>query len=299
MRFAAAACALAIVVCVAVFGAVLAQRATAPVVASAPASAPAAKAAPAAGMAAATKPSPAQTVVATAAPTPAVAAPAAPAVAPSGASAMAQAAAPAPAQSPPWRRPHHRPPRRPRRPRRSIVRAIRTRSASPGSWRSTPPAGRASASSTSSNTTSCSPARWCSPSMTAPGRTTPRKSWRRSPPIAPRRSSSRSASTSMWAPEILRQVAAAGHTIGSHTWSHKDLAKLTVQDGKDEIEKGISAVRCGAGRSGRAVLPLPGAAPSARDGHLSGRAQHRHFLDRHGFASTSRSASPSRSSPRC
>jgi peptidoglycan/xylan/chitin deacetylase (PgdA/CDA1 family) len=47
---------------------------------------------------------------------------------------------------------------------------------------------------------------------------------------------------SMWSPEILRQVAAAGHTIGSHTWSHKDLAKLSEQDGKDEIEKGISAV---------------------------------------------------------
>jgi peptidoglycan/xylan/chitin deacetylase (PgdA/CDA1 family) len=47
---------------------------------------------------------------------------------------------------------------------------------------------------------------------------------------------------SMWAPEILRQVAAAGHTIGSHTWSHKDLAKLSAQDAKDEIEKGISAV---------------------------------------------------------
>jgi peptidoglycan/xylan/chitin deacetylase (PgdA/CDA1 family) len=46
----------------------------------------------------------------------------------------------------------------------------------------------------------------------------------------------------MWAPEILRQVAAAGHTIGSHTWSHKDLAKLSQQDAKDEIEKGISAV---------------------------------------------------------
>ena len=43
-------------------------------------------------------------------------------------------------------------------------------------------------------------------------------------------------------PEILRQVAAAGHTIGSHTWSHKDLSKLTEQEGKDEIEKGIAAV---------------------------------------------------------
>jgi peptidoglycan/xylan/chitin deacetylase (PgdA/CDA1 family) len=43
-------------------------------------------------------------------------------------------------------------------------------------------------------------------------------------------------------PEILRQVAAAGHTIGSHTWSHVDLTKKTEQEGKDEIEKGLSAV---------------------------------------------------------
>jgi peptidoglycan/xylan/chitin deacetylase (PgdA/CDA1 family) len=45
-----------------------------------------------------------------------------------------------------------------------------------------------------------------------------------------------------WHPEILKQVAAAGHTVGSHTWSHKDLSKLNEQDGKDEIEKGIAAV---------------------------------------------------------
>jgi peptidoglycan/xylan/chitin deacetylase (PgdA/CDA1 family) len=47
---------------------------------------------------------------------------------------------------------------------------------------------------------------------------------------------------SMWAPEILRQVAAAGHSIGSHTWSHANLLKKSPQEGKDEIEKGISAV---------------------------------------------------------
>src|SRR5207342_1456010 len=51
----------------------------------------------------------------------------------------------------------------------------------------------------------------------------------------------------MWAPEILKQVAAAGHTIGSHTWSHKDLSKLSFQDAKDEVEKGISAVKWGLG----------------------------------------------------
>src|SRR5499426_2688944 len=28
----------------------------------------------------------------------------------------------------------------------------------------------------------------------------------------------------LWHPEILKEVAAAGHTIGSHTWSHANLA---------------------------------------------------------------------------
>jgi peptidoglycan/xylan/chitin deacetylase (PgdA/CDA1 family) len=55
-------------------------------------------------------------------------------------------------------------------------------------------------------------------------------------------------------PEILKQVAAAGHAIGSHTWCHQDLSKTkgrcnvngkvqTVEyNPKDEIEMGISAV---------------------------------------------------------
>jgi peptidoglycan/xylan/chitin deacetylase (PgdA/CDA1 family) len=46
-------------------------------------------------------------------------------------------------------------------------------------------------------------------------------------------------------PEILRQVLAAGHTVGAHTWSHANLnsKKLTEQMAKDEIEKGFSAVK--------------------------------------------------------
>jgi peptidoglycan/xylan/chitin deacetylase (PgdA/CDA1 family) len=45
-------------------------------------------------------------------------------------------------------------------------------------------------------------------------------------------------------PEILRQVAAAGHTIGSHTWSHKDLSAVkNPEDAKAEIEKAVSAVK--------------------------------------------------------
>ena len=45
-----------------------------------------------------------------------------------------------------------------------------------------------------------------------------------------------------WHPEILKKVVAAGMTVGSHTWSHKDLSKLPEADAKAEIEEGIAAV---------------------------------------------------------
>jgi peptidoglycan/xylan/chitin deacetylase (PgdA/CDA1 family) len=60
-------------------------------------------------------------------------------------------------------------------------------------------------------------------------------------------------------PGILKQVAAGGHAIGSHTWCHQDLSKTKGKcqvagktqaveyDPKDEIEKGISAVRWAVG----------------------------------------------------
>jgi len=50
-----------------------------------------------------------------------------------------------------------------------------------------------------------------------------------------------------WHPEILKKVIAAGHTVGSHTWSHKDLTKLTVDEAKAEVEMGIAAVSVAAG----------------------------------------------------
>jgi peptidoglycan/xylan/chitin deacetylase (PgdA/CDA1 family) len=50
-------------------------------------------------------------------------------------------------------------------------------------------------------------------------------------------------------PEILKQVADGGHTIGSHTWSHADLGRknITAEQAKEEIEKGISAVNMSLG----------------------------------------------------
>ena len=54
-----------------------------------------------------------------------------------------------------------------------------------------------------------------------------------------------------WHPEITKQVIAAGMTVGTHTWSHKDLARnpyaKDIEQAKAEIEMGISAVHLAAG----------------------------------------------------
>jgi peptidoglycan/xylan/chitin deacetylase (PgdA/CDA1 family) len=43
-------------------------------------------------------------------------------------------------------------------------------------------------------------------------------------------------------PEMVREVAKAGHTIGSHTWSHKNLRPATLVSARREIESAISAI---------------------------------------------------------
>ena len=57
-------------------------------------------------------------------------------------------------------------------------------------------------------------------------------------------------------PEIVRQVAAAGHSVGSHTWSHVDLARKKKEEAIDEIEKGISAVNWALGDQGGQGAPF-------------------------------------------
>ncbi len=71
-------------------------------------------------------------------------------------------------------------------------------------------------------------------------------------------------------PMLLKQVAAAGHAIGSHTWSHQMLDKtkgrfrvngkteIREYDPKDEIEKGISAVHWAVGGPTAPFFRFPG-----------------------------------------
>ena len=260
MRFAAAACALAIVVCVAIFGAVLAQRATTPVVASGPAesltpvaAAPAAKPTVIAAAPTTRQPTAATVVAAVPAsapadtPVPAPAAPPAPAPAPAPLMAAAPESAPAATPAPPAA-PAPAPVNCPGNPNAlGISRTVEIDTTGgpgfgfehfkqydflqpgevvltfdDGPWPHNTPEVLAAL------------AGQCTKAIFFPiGEHT------------------------MWAPEILKQVDAAGHTIGSHTWSHKDLSKLSLEDSKVEIEKGISAVAWGLGHPASPFFRFP------------------------------------------
>jgi peptidoglycan/xylan/chitin deacetylase (PgdA/CDA1 family) len=60
-------------------------------------------------------------------------------------------------------------------------------------------------------------------------------------------------------PEILKQVAAAGHSVGAHTWSHANLngKKMNEQQARDEIEKGFSAVKLALGAAPSPFFRFP------------------------------------------
>jgi len=43
-------------------------------------------------------------------------------------------------------------------------------------------------------------------------------------------------------PDLVRRIAAEGHTIGHHTWLHRNLSKIKPGETTEEIDHGISAV---------------------------------------------------------
>lgn len=48
-------------------------------------------------------------------------------------------------------------------------------------------------------------------------------------------------------PAMVREVARRGHTVGSHTWSHKNLRALAPAKAETELELGVSAVKAALG----------------------------------------------------
>jgi peptidoglycan-N-acetylglucosamine deacetylase len=61
----------------------------------------------------------------------------------------------------------------------------------------------------------------------------------------------------LWHPEILKDVVAQGHTVGSHTWSHANMAKLKGDKLKDELEKGFSAIKLATGAPPQSFFRFP------------------------------------------
>src|SRR5262249_49161981 len=89
------------------------------------------------------------------------------------------------------------------------------------------------------STISSAQRRWCYLSTTGPG-----------PALPPQSCTLLSIGKhALWHPEILREVAARGHTIGGHTWSHANLAAATMnlEKATAEVEKGFSAVKLALG----------------------------------------------------
>jgi peptidoglycan/xylan/chitin deacetylase (PgdA/CDA1 family) len=43
-------------------------------------------------------------------------------------------------------------------------------------------------------------------------------------------------------PDLVRKIAADGHTIGTHTWSHRILARVSERAANEEIDRGVAAV---------------------------------------------------------
>ena len=83
-----------------------------------------------------------------------------------------------------------------------------------------------------------------------------------------------------WHPEITKQVIEAGMTVGTHTWSHKDLARnpyaKDLEQAEEEIEMGNSAVHIAAGRAPVApFFRFPTCSTRRNSSHISASATSR------------------------
>lgn len=71
---------------------------------------------------------------------------------------------------------------------------------------------------------------------------------------------------------LVREMARRGHTIATHTWSHKDLARIDGAAARAEIELGISAVQRALGAPAAPFFRFPYLSePGAMRAHLMAR----------------------------
>jgi peptidoglycan/xylan/chitin deacetylase (PgdA/CDA1 family) len=75
-------------------------------------------------------------------------------------------------------------------------------------------------------------------------------------------------------PDLVREVAARGHTVASHTFSHKNLASLSSSGAEREVELGVSAISAALGKPIAPFFRFPYLSDPRRViTHLEGRNQ--------------------------
>jgi peptidoglycan-N-acetylglucosamine deacetylase len=73
-------------------------------------------------------------------------------------------------------------------------------------------------------------------------------------------------------PAMVKEIARRGHTVGTHTWSHQNLKKLTPLKARAEIELGFSAVQQALGKPVAPFFRFPYLSdPKSMLGHLQTR----------------------------
>jgi peptidoglycan/xylan/chitin deacetylase (PgdA/CDA1 family) len=58
-------------------------------------------------------------------------------------------------------------------------------------------------------------------------------------------------------PELVRKIASLGHTVGHHTWAHRNLKYMKPDDADGEINKGIAAVETALHGSANTIPSTP------------------------------------------
>lgn len=85
-------------------------------------------------------------------------------------------------------------------------------------------------------------------------------------------------------PELVKEIYRRGHTVGTHTWSHKNLKRLSHKSAVREIELGISAVSAALGRPVAPFFRFPYLAdPGKVIDHVSTRNQGTFSIDGDAF----------------
>lgn len=73
-------------------------------------------------------------------------------------------------------------------------------------------------------------------------------------------------------PQIVREVAQRGHTVGTHSWTHQDQAKISPEEARAELELGISGVQRALGAPAAPFFRFPYLSdPKGSQAHLRAR----------------------------